>query len=91
MLQLSLCASCAVYALVSLRCSADVPQVLDLYAQDPKPSWYVFVLQVESVLNDFVRLREECSYHDSGTALEGGYGMAELMADDEDVYQLGKG
>jgi hypothetical protein len=46
-------------------------------------------LQVESVLNDFVRLREECSYHDSGTALEGGYGMAELMADDEDVYQLG--
>jgi hypothetical protein len=46
-------------------------------------------MQVESVMNDFVRLREECSYHDSGTALEGGYGMAELMADDEDVYQLG--
>uniref|UniRef100_A0A383W5Z5 Uncharacterized protein n=1 Tax=Tetradesmus obliquus TaxID=3088 RepID=A0A383W5Z5_TETOB len=46
--------------------------------------------KVESVLNDFVRLREECSYHDSGTALEGGYGMAELMADDEDVYQLGE-
>jgi hypothetical protein len=46
------------------------------------------VLQVESVLNDFVRLREECSYHDSAQ-LEGGYGMAELMADDEDVYQLG--
>ncbi|KAF6251998.1 hypothetical protein COO60DRAFT_566783 [Scenedesmus sp. NREL 46B-D3] len=46
--------------------------------------------KVESVLNDFVRLREECSYHASGTALEGGYGMAELMADDEDVYQLGE-
>eukprot|EP00879_Flechtneria_rotunda_P002839 GHRR01003052.1.p1 GENE.GHRR01003052.1~~GHRR01003052.1.p1 ORF type:complete len:358 (+),score=138.20 GHRR01003052.1:128-1201(+) len=44
--------------------------------------------KVESVLNDFVRLREESSYHDMGMTVEGGYGMAELMADDEDNYQL---
>lgn len=39
-------------------------------------------------MNDFVRLREEASYHDLGMSLEGGYGMAELMADDEDNYQV---
>jgi hypothetical protein len=45
--------------------------------------------QVESVLNDFVRLREESSYHDSGMTVEAGAGMAELLADDEENYQLG--
>lgn len=58
---------------------------------------WVFVFpalpQVEAVMNDFVRLREESSYHDTALFMEGGGGdghYQDLMADDEDNYQLGE-
>ena len=38
---------------------------------------------------DFVRLREESSYLEMGMTLEGGTGLQDLMADDDDNYQLG--
>jgi len=41
-------------------------------------------------MNDFVRLREESSYLEMGMLLEGGNGLNDLMADDEDNYQVGK-
>jgi hypothetical protein len=47
-------------------------------------------VQIEGVLSDFVRLREESSYLDGGTLLEGGGSYNDLMADDEDNYQLGE-
>lgn len=41
------------------------------------------------MLGDFVRLREESSYLEGGMLLEGGSGLNDLMADDEDNYQMG--
>lgn len=41
-------------------------------------------------MSDFVRLREESSYLEGGMLLEGGNGMTDWMADDEDNYQLGE-
>lgn len=42
-------------------------------------------------MNDFVRLREESSYLEMGMTLEGGSnGLNDLMADDDDNYQLGE-
>lgn len=46
--------------------------------------------QIEGVMNDFVRLREESSYLEMGMLLEGGNGLNDLMADDEDNYQVGE-
>lgn len=46
-------------------------------------------MQVESLLNDFVRLHEESSYHEPGMTVEGGQGVDDLMASDEENYQLG--
>jgi hypothetical protein len=42
------------------------------------------------VVSDFVRLREESSYLEMGMLLEGGTGLNDLMADDEDNYQMGE-
>lgn len=41
------------------------------------------------MLGDFVRLREETDFTEGGMLLEGGGTYNELMADDEDNYQMG--
>jgi hypothetical protein len=58
--------------------------------QDTYKANCVPVMQIEAVMSDFVRLREESSYLEGGVLLEGGNGMTDWMADDEDNYQLGE-
>jgi hypothetical protein len=45
-------------------------------------------LQVESVMNDFVRLGEESSYLESGMLVEGGGagGVGDLLGSDDEHY-----